>query len=184
MDRDLIEQAVVGRLLPKRSAHPPANYHLWERKTWNLHRGVIYLECAGSSSAEDIHQSVRGVVASEFDLKWEWLRGFAFGACVRMSGIPADLHLLENCIDVRNRSRGVFQWLVFFSDEPAVAVGIHTWIEGYLSPVYHSIVGILRDAEIPCETFVRDQGAFFRFAQNAAALKGVKFPEFEDHRRE
>ena len=183
MDQDLVEQAIGELLSPKPTLELRPELYLWEKKTWGLHRGLVYLEQDSFSSSRDIEEAVRDVVATEFNLKWEWLRGFAFGACIKAREIPGDLNAIEKCVDIRNRLQGVFQWLIFAADKPPFSFGIHTWTEGYLSPIFRNIAAAIEETETPCHTFVRDKGRFFEFAQKAIALKGARVPEF-DHRLE
>ena len=180
MDPVTVEEAIAARLTPKEPRSLSAPYALWEIRRLQLHRGVVYLRSETPSSASEIHERLRSIVADEFNLRWTWLRGFGFGAVIHTKSLPSDLHLLENCIDRRNRLCGVFQWVVFVSDEPAVAFGIHTWMEGYLSGIYRALLATVRAREIPCEAFVRDKGAFFAYAQRIVRLKGVSLAEFRE----
>ena len=178
MDPVTVEEAIAARLAPKEARSPDASYTLWEIRRWQLHRGVIYLDYDTAGSAVELRDQLRQIVACEFDLRWTWLRGFGFGVVVHSRSLPSDLHLLESCIDRRNRLSGVFQWVVFVSDEPSLAFGIHTWMEGYLSSVYRTLIATLKERQLPCQTFVSDKGAFFTFAQRIVRLKGVSLAEF------
>jgi hypothetical protein len=46
---------------------------------------------------------------------------------------PDDLKAL---VDVRENEQGDLQWVVLVASDVRVALGVHTWVEGYLSPVY------------------------------------------------
>lgn len=166
MIKTLVEEAVQADLFKIAPKSPGSAHVLWEYKTWNLHRGVIYLDRSEPfSSARDVEQQLRQIVASEYRLGWAWLRGFAFGACVHAPNLPPDAAVLEKCIDTYNRLKGVFQWLVYVSDSPRVAFGVHTWIEGYLSKTYRRLLQQVILSGLACPSFVRDKGNFFAFAQ-------------------
>lgn len=178
MELELIQNAIGSDLRDMRAKSGEGAYHLWEHRTWNVHRGVVFLEQREPfASSQEVEDRLRSVVRDEFPLGWTWLRGFAFGACVKAPSLPTDGEKLEQIIDIRNRIKGVFQWLVYHSASPSVAFGIHTWTEGYLSPTYRRILEAIREGGTECQGFVRDKGLFFEFTQKMAR---ARMEEFKD----
>jgi hypothetical protein len=125
-------------MLPKRPVSH-GDWKLWEKKNFNLHRGVIEMSIANSSrSINDIASEVRTGVKEEF--RPGWLRGFAFGTILHLEEATPDFGDICNHVDTRNKLAGVWQWTIVVFDSEKVAIGIHTWLHGYLRPVYDSLL--------------------------------------------
>lgn len=167
----LIQNAVQSDLRELVTGHPGANYVLWEKKTLNIHRGIVLLEPASSADgAKALHGQIRDVVNREFNLTWSWLRGFGFGAVILSRRFPSDIAKIIEFIDTYNTSRGVFQWLVYLTEDPPLGFGVHMWAEGYLSATYRRLVALMQASGVECPSFVRDKGAFFGFLQSIEKL--------------
>jgi hypothetical protein len=127
-DRDVLFPRV------SRSATP---WRIWEKKTFNIHRGVIDWNVVESlQSIDQLAVKIRDGVKEEFQPKW--FRGFGFGTILHLHAIPGDASKICEYIDTRNNRRGVWQWAILCFDEDKKAIGIHTWLHGYLRPVYES----------------------------------------------
>ena len=127
------------RLLKPRATHLGPAWNLWEKKNFNIHRGLIEWTPEPSvASMEQIATTIRQTVKQEF--RPGWLRGFGFGAIVHLASIPNDLPAIIKFVDKRNKAGGVWQWLVLCFDNEKVALGVHTWLQGYLRPVYDSLL--------------------------------------------
>ncbi len=115
-------------------------WRLWEHKTLNIHRGVLHWRPTDQfSSLAQMSERVREQAESRFRVSW-W-RGFAFGALIEAETIPPDLSAMEDWIDTRANRRGTWQWAIYACAPAQIAVGVHTWQEGFLSPVYRDGVG-------------------------------------------
>ena len=99
---------------------------------------------------------------------------------------PEDLKLL---VDIRENAKGTLQWVILVASDSKAAIGIHTWMEAYLSPVYRSIIQGLGKGGYLVATVMREKDGFMRFLTAAAdvevAVKSfgtrrVAFPEFHD----
>jgi hypothetical protein len=169
--QDLIRDAVQSDLRELVTARASASYALWERKTLNIHRGVVFLQASSASStAEMLLSQVRDTVSAEFNLTWSWLRGFGFGAVVYSRSFPSDIEKILGFIDRYNSSRGVFQWLIHVTDDLPMGFGTHMWAEGYLSGTYRRLIALLQARGMDCPSFVQDKGAFFSFLQSIGKL--------------
>lgn len=152
----------LGRVSPKTDE---SGYRLWRRSSFNLYRGVVAIEKPKTwSNVAELQAEVRTIVEREFRPQRNWFRGFAFGAFLMTPGFPGDAEHLPECIDIYNRFRGVWQWVVYVATEQRLACAIHTWSEGYLSPTLRRLVGAIEVSGTPCPTFVRDKGPIFNFA--------------------
>jgi hypothetical protein len=160
-----INTAVANALVQVEPRAADGGYHLWRYSSFNTYRGVIELEKSTPTKVADLETEIRGIVAKEFRPKRSWLRGFAFGACVAAPLFPRDAERLPDCIDIYNRFGGVWQWLVYVAMDQRLACAIHTWSEGYLSPVLRRLVGEIEASGISCPTFVRKKGPIFGFAE-------------------
>jgi hypothetical protein len=151
----------VGRRLKPVSADLPPGWQLWEHKTLNMHRGVIHWDAtAGGRTLADIRDRVRGLVRGSF--RPAWWRGFGFGAVVSVEHADDSFARAADLVDVRNDRRGTWQWLVLHFPSLRAAVGVCTWTEGYLAPVYRGLLSALRGEGFTCESYQRDMDALMR----------------------
>lgn len=164
-DRDL--------LTPRASKFSP-DWAIWEKKTINIHRGVI--DWNVSSPFESIDQivgTIRAGVSVEFHPNW--FRGFGFGVILHMQDIPADASKICNFIDPRNKRGGVWQWAILSFDGDQRAIGVHTWLHGYLRPVYESALGQLVSQGYECESIDSDVDTLFvTLARISAACRVLR----------
>ena len=130
------EQILSQHLTPLETISGP--WRLWELKNWNRHRAVLQRRTNFSGDAATLQKAVREEVASAFKISW-W-RGFAFGVLVESNGPPPDPAALITEIDPRNEPKGTWQWTVVVCPESKKVVGVHTWMEGWLSPLYHALL--------------------------------------------
>lgn len=137
-------------LKPKPSAAEPT-WRLWEKKNLNMHRGIIeWFVDPEVKSMDELALQVRRVVKSEFSPGW--LRGFGFGTVLHVKNVSEDFAQICDHIDRRNTLKGVWQWAIVLFDDDKVAIGIHTWLHGYLRPVFDSIIQILEEDDYECKT--------------------------------
>ena len=136
-------------LKPKPSA-VESNWRFWEKKNLNIHRGIIeWFVDHEFSSIDELAMQIRTQVKSEF--KPGWLRGFGFGTVLHVKTVSEDFVQICNYIDRRNRRKGVWQWAIVQFDDDKVAMGIHTWLHGYLRPVFDSIIERLTEEGYECK---------------------------------
>ena len=168
-------QEILGSRLRHDSAPSDAEWSVWEHKTFNIHRGV--LEWRPQNRLEqysEVTTAVRGKVAETF--KRAWWRGFAFGVLVELPQLPSDAADCGTDVDVRENSNGTWQWSLLVCPATKVAVGIHTWTSGYLSPVYQSLVDYFKSEGYNVGNFKRDKDKLMAFL---VAASGRKFGEYQ-----
>ena len=148
-----------GVLRPRSSTFAP-DWTLLERKTVNIHRGVIdWTPSESFDSIDQIASKIRIGVLEEFHPNW--FRGFGFGVILHLQVVPADASQICKYIDTRNKRGGVWQWAILSFDEDKRAIGIHTWLHGYLRPVYDSAIHQLVSQGFECESIDADVDKLF-----------------------
>jgi len=160
----------------------------WELRTLNTHRVVgLAGEYRQFTDARDLETEIRGVLRRNF--KRAWWRGIAYGVVVEVSAISlrsADLKLL---IDIRENEKGTLQWVILVANHARVALGVHTWIEGYLSPVYRDILQALVAKAYKVASVKRKKDGLMKFLTTAADVdlaiqslgtRRTLFPEFRE----
>jgi hypothetical protein len=125
-----------------------SNWALWEKKNLNIHRGLVALDAPRLKSIHALADEIRTGVREEFNPSW--FRGFGFGTIVRLVEVPSDFAEICQYIDTRNKKGGVWQWAVVVLEEDKVAIAIHTWLHGYLRPVYDSVLEQLVESGYQC----------------------------------
>ncbi len=153
-------------------------WRFWEHKSMMLHRGVLHWRCADRpASVSEIPRRVRKHVGSRYKISW-W-RGFGFGVLIEFDATPKYLSAVHDWVETRANNEGTWQWAVLASGEAQVALGVHTWTEGYLSPVYRDLLDHYRSIGFTVEGIKKDKDRLMQFLTAVAKLKGIRFDEFE-----
>lgn len=131
---------------------------VWVRKTFNVFRGVVDLDCTALDVAA-AEARVRETIASEFAPGG--IVPFAFGTVLRYRrGAPAAEDLLH-LVDDRSRPRGTWQWIILVDAEKRSVSGLHTWMRGYLTPVYESLITHFEALGFTCTAITKEPGRFW-----------------------
>ncbi|HUM16710.1 MAG TPA: hypothetical protein VL086_13535 [Candidatus Nitrosotalea sp.] len=159
-----------------------------ELRTLNRHRVVgLVTPYRQFESARDLEAEIRGVVARHF--KASWWRGMAYGVVAEVAELSLGADDLKTLVDVRENSRGDLQWVILVASQASGVVGVHTWIEAYLSPVYRDIVQALAATGRAVATATREKDGMMKFLTGVADLNAAlrslgtrteAFPEFRD----
>ncbi|MGO9178977.1 MAG: hypothetical protein ACLQHS_06860 [Candidatus Limnocylindrales bacterium] len=151
----------------------------WELRSLNMHRVVGLLkEYRSFADVRDLEGEIRGSIARNFHRSW-W-RGLAYGVVAQMaptSWTPDDLTAL---VDIYENRKGVLQWVVLVATDNRSAVGVHTWEQVYLSPVYRETLEALSAAGYRAATAVKGKDGLLKVLTGVSEQKGVSFPEFRD----
>lgn len=160
----------------------------WELRTLNIHRVVgLAGEYRQFADARDLEAEIRGVLTRNF--KRAWWRGIAYGVVAEVSAIslrPDDLKML---VDIRENEKGTLQWVILVASHARAALGVHTWIEGYLSPVYRNILQALTAKGYQVASVKREKDGLMKFltavadvdvAIQSLGTRRTLFPEFRD----
>jgi len=139
---------IAPSLLKPKLPRTRLRWALWEKKNLNLHRGLIEFTALHVDSIHDLAREAREGVHDEF--RPGWFRGFGFGTIIHFHKVPSDFAEICQHVDTRNKRHGVWQWTVACLDEEKVAVAIHTWLNGYLRPVYDSVLQQLDESGYKC----------------------------------
>jgi hypothetical protein len=187
----IIASAAIQRKLRPRNDLGEVGWTFWELRTLNMHRVVGYLnEHRQPTDAHNFEAEIRGIVSRNF--KCSWWRGMAYGVVAEVAAIslsPDDLKIL---VDVRENPKGTLQWVILVASHARVAIGVHTWMEGYLSPVYRGTLQALSEAGFQVSSAKREKDGLMKFLTGVADLNAAlrslgtrreAFPEFHDHPR-
>jgi len=185
--RKIMTPTAASRGLELRTDLVVPDWTFWELRTFNRHRVVALFEAHRSfNSVRELDDEIRGVLSREF--RRSWWRGIAYGVVVDVSTISLKPDDLKTLVDVRENSRGDVQWVVLTAVDRQVAVGVHTWIEAYLTPVYQAIFLSLKSAGFRITTVKREKDGLMKFLTGVADLdiaihtfgQRVAFPEFQN----
>ncbi len=184
----VISMAAVPRKLRPRTDPREPGWMFWELRTFNMHRVIGLLhEGQEFADAHDFGASIREVVARHF--KTSWWRGMAFGVVAEAMVTSLDAEDLKVLVDGRANPKGTLQWVVLVASEPRVALGVHTWMEAYLSPAYRHTIRALETAGYQVSSARKEKDGLMKFLTGAADLNvtlrtfGTRrqaFPEFHD----
>ena len=180
----IVAAAVEQKNMRQRSDLARRDWTFWELRNLNMHRVVGLLQTDRRlSDARTLDAARRGELAGSF--KRAWWRGIAYGVVVK-ADVPAlsteDLKIL---VDERENSRGTMQWVVLVSSA-GNATGVHTWLEGFLSPVYRAVIEALSRSGCRISSVMKEKDGLMRVLTavadaRARALTGRQaFPEFRD----
>src|SRR3954469_7232757 len=132
-----VEEALAPRL-HRRDDLSNGEWSLWEHRTWNMHRGVLHWRPRQDPAGwSEVELAVRERVRPAY--RPSWWRGFAFGVVAEVGKMPADAGSALGALDTRNNRRGTWQWAVLVARQEWLAVGLHTWMEGYLSEPFRAL---------------------------------------------
>jgi hypothetical protein len=165
---DLAEElsALMEGCLRARGDIPESEWCFWEKRNLNIHR-VVGLWTGGPSSARTIGKETRATLARHF--RRAWWRGLGFGAVVEVRDIEGFPEEFRELVDGRENSKGTWQWVVLVSPEHRKAAGLHTWIEGYLSPVYRALLAFLHEQGFEIESVRREKDGLMKVLTAASA---------------
>ena len=181
----IAEPARQRGLQPRDDIREPG-WTFWELRTLNRHRVVgLVREYRQFKDAPDLGAEIREVVSRHF--KCAWWRGMAYGVVADVPTISLQPDDLKVLVDVRENPKGTLQWVILAAGDAHAAVGVHTWMETYLSPVYRSILQALTAAGYRVATAVRQKDGLMRFltavadvdvAIHSFGARRSAFPEF------
>jgi hypothetical protein len=173
----------AGRLgLRARSDLHEPGWTFWELRTLNRHRMVGFLvDDRNSTDAQGLESRIRGAVSRNF--KRAWWRGFAYGIVAELKAISSNPKDLEGLVDIYENPEGVLQWVVLVASDGRTAVGVHTWMATYLSPIYRDVLQALTTQGCQVATAVRQKDGLLKFLTAVAEAKDFSFPEFPGNGR-
>ena len=183
----IITPAVRPRGLTLRTDLAVPDWTFWELRTLNRHRVVALFKAARPfASVQELNDEIRGMLSREF--KRAWWRGIAYGVVVDVSTISLKPDDLKALVDIRENGKGDVQWVVLAAVDRQVAVGVHTWMQAYLSPAYEAILLSLKSGGCRITTVKREKDGLMKFLTGVADFdvtvhtfgQHVAFPEFQN----
>lgn len=153
-------------------------WRLWERKSLNMHRGVLHWRPPGSRvTCSDLALRVREHVAANYRIAW-W-RGFAFGVVAEFSELPDDLLSLGDFVDVRNNTMGTWQWTILVCHRTKTVIGVHTWFSGFLTSTYRAILAQHQGSDFATGSFKKEKDRLMAFLIGVASFPFTPMNDFE-----
>jgi hypothetical protein len=167
--------ALARDRLSDRSDLSEPGWHFWERRNLNLHRVVgLWSRPPAPRAEESDSLPVRAALGRHF--RRSWWRGLAFGVIVESDEVLLGPEASKELIDGRENAAGTWQWLVQVAPARKVVVGVHTWIEGFLSPLYRGLLdGLAREYQVV--SLRKDRDGLMRLL---TSVKPGLFPEFRN----
>jgi hypothetical protein len=176
--------AALRRLDSRADLHEPG-WAFWELRNLNMHRVVGLLRAdAPVADIARFDANLRGVMGRTF--KRSWWRGIAYGVVADVGPQSVGPDDLETLVDGRENSKGTMQWVVLVDGGAHKVTGVHTWVEGYLGPVYRAVLQSLAERRFQIESIMKDKDGVMRVLTSVAdgqamALTGrPAFREFQD----
>jgi hypothetical protein len=156
----MLPEFIGARLKPWTVDLPPS-WQLWQYKSLNMHRGVIHWDATSiTCTLTEIRDQIRTVVRDRF--RPSWWRGFGFGVIVSLNHVDESFKGVADLVDVRNNGKGTWQWIVLHFPASQAALGVCTWTEGFLAPVYRDLLSALRNSGFTCESYQKDMDALMK----------------------
>jgi hypothetical protein len=164
---------------------PEPSWTFWERRTLNMHR-VVGLSPADHRfmDAHSLDTELRATFARNF--KRAWWRGIAYGAVVNVGALTLTPNDLKILVDEYENEKGTMQWVILLTGDAPKATGVHTWIEGFLSPVYRAVLQALSGSGYQIESVMKGKNGLMRLltavadARTRADTGHAAFQEFRD----
>jgi len=182
---NIVTSAVTPKEMQLRSDVLEPSWTFWERRTLNIHRVVgLSRTDLRVTDARTLDAQLRATFARNF--KRAWWRGIAYGAIVNVGTLaltPDDLKIL---VDEYENNKGTMQWVILLAGDARKATGVHTWIEGFLSPVYRAVLQSLSDNGYQIESVMKEKNGLMRFLTAVADARARAYtghaalPEFRD----
>jgi len=168
----IVSGVVAKRGLAPRDDIRKPSWLFWERRTLNMHRLVgLWKEYRQFSAAPELEAEVRAAVAGNF--KRSWWRGLGYGVVADVATIALSPEDVKSLVDVRENPKGTLQWIVLAASGGGVAFGVHTWIEGYLSPVYRGVLRELADSGFQVASLRKEKDGLMRVLTDITGLHVV-----------
>jgi hypothetical protein len=181
----IVASAAMQKNMRMRSDLTEPKWSFWELRNLNMHRVVGLLQADRRvADVRALDTELRGALARNF--KRAWWRGIAYGVVADIDTpafTPDDLKIL---VDERENSRGTMQWVVLTSGATRKATGVHTWIEGFLSPVYRTVLQTLSRQGFEISSVMKEKDGLMRVltavadARVRAYTGHAAFTDFQD----
>lgn len=168
---------IIEQSFPKYNRLDEDHWTLWEHKTINMHRAILHWSNESNLAYPAISDAIRNKIAEKYKVSW-W-RGFGFGVIIDVPTLPADVDTIDDSIDARDNNKGTWQWTILVCQEPKSIIAVHTWIAGFLTPIYEALLERYRIEGYEIGTFKKEKDKLMKFLTKVSALKGVHFQDYD-----
>lgn len=169
-----LESILSGTLTPL--DHPGGAWRRWEFKNWNRHAAVLQVSGLGLATPAAFHAEIRERVSTSF--RSSWWRGMAFGVVAETASMLPDAQALAEGLDSRDNRAGVWQWAVVASPTSGKVVGVHTWMQVWLTPLYEAVMAHYQDQGCEAARAGRAKDGLMKALTAISGLQGRRFPEY------
>ena len=127
---------------------------------------------------------LRAAFARNF--KRAWWRGIAYGAVVNIGTLTLTLDDLKILVDEYENTTGTMQWVILLAGDMPKVTGVHTWVEGFLSPVYRAVLQALSENGYEIQSVIKERNGLMKFLTAVADARAraytghAAFSEFRD----
>lgn len=170
-------ESILQTALRPREISGDDQWQVWEHKTLNIHRGVLVWRPQQALSWHEMSEAISQQAQVAYKVR-RW-RGFGFGVIVESPTIPEDIATIDEAIHTQAQSRGTWQWCILVCPPVQTAIGIHTWMRGYLTPVYQELLLHYQTQGFEIGSCKKEKDRLLQFITTIARLKGVRFAEFD-----
>ena len=149
---------------------------LWEMKQWMRHAAICRTRTRANSFACSAYVNQTRARIND-QCRPNWWRGLAFGTVLEIDELPTDSEAIFDALDVRQRSKTVWQWAIVAIERPRVVIGMHIWMRVALTPIFDSALVGYREEGYEARTFKKDKDALMKFL---TTIRGLRLPEVDD----
>nr|NJM04325.1 hypothetical protein [Desulfobacula sp.] len=168
---------IIECSLPKSKRQDEDDWTLWEHKTFNIHRAILYWPNKSDQTYPEMSDAIRNKIYEKFKVSW-W-RGFGYGAIIKVPTIPNGIDKIDDSIDIRDNQNGTWQWTILVCQESNSIIAVHTWMAGFLTPIYEALLNSYRTEGYEVGNFKKEKDKLMKFLTKLSALKGVDFRDVE-----
>ncbi len=147
---------ILPRKFERVSGDSGEGLNVYQAKSFNRHSAVIQESArAESFSSERYVSTTRKKALAR--CKPNWLRGLALGTVLEIDRLPTNVELISDAIDTRQKGRVVWQWSVIAVRDQRLVLGLHTWMQVYLTPVYGDLLFQFAEEGFTIERFKKEK---------------------------
>lgn len=168
---------IIQISLPKSKRVDEDNWTLWEHKTLNIHRAILFWSNKIDQTYIEMSDTIRNKINQQ--IKVSWWRGFGYGVVIEVPVMPKGIENIDISIDTRSNKNGTWQWIILVCNNPKCVIAVHTWMAGFLTPIYEMLLNSYRNEGYEVGNFKKSKDKLMKFLTKLSELKGVYYKDYE-----